>query len=570
MDSLGVLSHNSSVPSLAEDPETVIELNAALERYDARWKQRQAPCDMTELEETLGFTPVGIDSMLSLYPEVRMTFFSETLPFIVQCASQLEVQTSPSHAFTKLSQGSRASIRMPRHTVLSLLAHMFLCTTDALSRGPTMPDVSFARLLSSRCFSEVAKLRMVVEYFNKVKDEGVAYLQGDLRVHRLVRERRTTKDLRDAWLRSEQPLLEMEVEEQHVGLEDPERGKSCLHVDFANMMLGGGVLCGGSVQEEIRFAICPELMAAMLVCPFMMEHEAIHVIGAEQFSEYSGYGGSLTFSGRHNGGHMERDSDGTPLVAITAMDALDFRYADNALKVQMHIKHMLRELEKATAAFMPPEICDEEAMSTVATGNWGCGIFRGFAPLKAVLQWMAASEVGRCVRYFPYNEPIGVELREFSKRLQEEGITVGQLFAAMLSVAPLAAATAEAFVAENFLNLLERRVFGEEAPWIEHESFNEQPMHEEKLLPPPTGTFSLREPATLALPPPTTSFALPPTTTFTLPAAPPTGTFMLPMVPPTTTFTLPAAPSIGSHVFPCGLPGSFTEELQTGGQPVTA
>jgi hypothetical protein len=37
-----------------------------------------------------------------------------------------------------------------------------------------------------------------------------------------------------------------------------------MHVDFANCFIGGGVLSGGCVQEEILFAICPELTVALL------------------------------------------------------------------------------------------------------------------------------------------------------------------------------------------------------------------------------------------------------------------------------------------------------------------
>ena len=41
-------------------------------------------------------------------------------------------------------------------------------------------------------------------------------------------------------------------------------GGGTLQVDFANAYVGGGVLSHGCVQEEIRFAICPELIASML------------------------------------------------------------------------------------------------------------------------------------------------------------------------------------------------------------------------------------------------------------------------------------------------------------------
>lgn len=38
-----------------------------------------------------------------------------------------------------------------------------------------------------------------------------------------------------------------------------------LQVDFANKRVGGGVLGRGSVQEEIRFVICPELIVSRLL-----------------------------------------------------------------------------------------------------------------------------------------------------------------------------------------------------------------------------------------------------------------------------------------------------------------
>lgn len=51
------------------------------------------------------------------------------------------------------------------------------------------------------------------------------------------------------------------------------------------------------VQEEIRFTVCPELIAAMLFMECMDDNEAIIIQGYEQFSETSGYGDSLTYVG---------------------------------------------------------------------------------------------------------------------------------------------------------------------------------------------------------------------------------------------------------------------------------
>ena len=46
-------------------------------------------------------------------------------------------------------------------------------------------------------------------------------------------------------------------------------------MDFANKKVGGGVLAGGRVQEEIRFCICPELLVSRLVMDHMDPNEAI-------------------------------------------------------------------------------------------------------------------------------------------------------------------------------------------------------------------------------------------------------------------------------------------------------
>merc|ERR1711988_1213662 len=100
-----------------------------------------------------------------------------------------------------------------------------------------------------------------------------------------------------------------------IGFESEEYGHGLLHADFANKFIGGGVLSGGCVQEEIRFAICPELCVSMLVCPCMLAEEAIQIIGGEQFSAYSGYGFNLKYAGDHRD-PAARAPDGSVHVAV--------------------------------------------------------------------------------------------------------------------------------------------------------------------------------------------------------------------------------------------------------------
>lgn len=44
-------------------------------------------------------------------------------------------------------------------------------------------------------------------------------------------------------------------------------------------MVGGGVLGYGCVQEEIRFAICPELLVSRLFTEQLSHNEALLIIG---------------------------------------------------------------------------------------------------------------------------------------------------------------------------------------------------------------------------------------------------------------------------------------------------
>jgi len=378
--------------------------------------------DLRSFEEVFGSAPQGLEAVFREYPDCGTNFFIDVFPFIVQMAGNLE----PHHyELKKLQQGVVDHSFLPRQLVVSLLAHMFLCTiTDT---GRQMPYPGFDMLLfriNSRQPQELAKLRMFIHYFDRCRREMP---KGELWIYRQVRD----SARRPAWQDSRLPLLEMQVAPELTGFED-EVGRGCLHADFANKCLGGGVLVGGCVQEEIRFAICPELCAAMLVCPIMLDNEAITIVGGEQFCTYTGYARSLRFGADYRD-PSPRAENGTVLVAITAMDALDFRGEDSSLRRQMQVPLMLRELEKAAAAFAP---VDEPALKqwpVIATGNWGCGAFEGCAELKAVLQWLAASEGRRSLLYFPFELKIGPDLVALSRDFCQAGITVGQLYTALLS-----------------------------------------------------------------------------------------------------------------------------------------
>lgn len=64
-------------------------------------------------------------------------------------------------------------------------------------------------------------------------------------------------------------------------------------------------------------------------------------------------------------------------MAIDALKNPDPQYSPQII---------MRELNKAYVGYS-----FFEEVKTVATGNWGCGVFKGDPRLKLILQWIAAT-----------------------------------------------------------------------------------------------------------------------------------------------------------------------------------
>ena len=87
-----------------------------------------------------------------------------------------------------------------------------------------------------------------------------------------------------------------------------EDAETQLQVNFANKYIGGGTIVGvfiifyfqvtfikGCVQEEIIFAVHPELLVSCFFCEAMHDNEAIIIVGAEAFTQFTGYGRTLDY-----------------------------------------------------------------------------------------------------------------------------------------------------------------------------------------------------------------------------------------------------------------------------------
>lgn len=159
----------------------------------------------------------------------------------------------------------------------------------------------------------------------------------------------------------------------------------CTQVDFANSRIGGGVLQFGSVQEEIRFLMCPEMIVSMALACSMSGREAISIVGAQAFSSYSGYSAGLKWQplkdedARQNNPIL-RDHYGRFLVETIAIDALNYKSKDPLLSLDRQIRpqNIEREFVKAFIGFSS----QGNFPLPVVSGWWGCGAFCGHMPLK--------------------------------------------------------------------------------------------------------------------------------------------------------------------------------------------
>ena len=353
----------------------------------------------------------------------RDDLFTSLLPNMVNLALQLPTIVTQSPKL--LQRGIEQSVTFSQQQIACLLANAFFCTyprRNSLknSEFSTYPDINFSKLF--RGIKDVVhkvkteKLRCLLNYFRRVL--------SDMPCGTVTFTRKVLQPQENRWENSNDKIVDLCVV-PHGTIEDD--GEGMLQVDFANRMIGGGVVGEGCVQEEIRFLLCPELILARLFTEKLEPNESLLITGCERFSSYKGYAQSFKFEGNYID-IVPRDRWGRRYTQVVAIDAHVFHnYVDQFKKVALD-----RELEKALCGFKAePE--NEGHLSAVATGNWGCGAFGGDIHLKALIQLMAASIAKRDVVYFTFGDKeFCEELRDMHDFLQLRQVTVSELYQLLL------------------------------------------------------------------------------------------------------------------------------------------
>ncbi|KAM7486429.1 hypothetical protein LguiA_002438 [Lonicera macranthoides] len=371
----------------------------------------------------------------------------------------------------------------------ALVACSFFCLFPTTNRGanhlPTINfDHLFANLYDNYNETQENKLKCIIHYFERISScMPVGHVSFERKVlpwkhHPFC----ISYPEANLWSKSNISLCPLKVFTS--GFIEDQPGEA-LEVDFANKYIGGGALHRGCVQEEIRFMINPELIAGMLFLPSMADNEAIEIVGAERFSNYTGYASSFRFSGDYMD-KREVDLMGRRKTRIIAIDALAcpgkrqygteciLRETNKAFigffyqcKFQQYERLFqedrfcgaqpyqevtrpksmpFRESPSASSSEINEEIpCDKMSRHVVekgssqcvdhqdeigiVTGNWGCGAFGGDPELKAIMQWLAASQA---LRPFIYYYTFGLEALQaldlVSEWILSHGWSVGDLW----------------------------------------------------------------------------------------------------------------------------------------------
>ncbi|PAA83399.1 hypothetical protein BOX15_Mlig006438g1 [Macrostomum lignano] len=312
-------------------------------------------------------------------------------------------------------------LSLSQQQIASLLANAFFCTFPQQG-GPysRFPSINFHSLYSSGghqspCGRRLEKLRCIFNYFNRItKKEPYGVVT--------ISRRRLKQNL--DWCSRVEPIPKL-LHVSSIGTIEDTDGEF-LEADFANKYIGGGVLGHGFVQEEIRFSICPELIVTRLVAECMDDREALHVKGFERFSNYTGYANSCQWDGNHQDARSI-GLDRRRRSHLVAMDALKF----SNWREQFCRNNINRELHKALVAFGD---VPRNQRSAIATGNWGCGAFKGDVRLKFLIQLMACAVAGRSMAYFTFGDKtLQQRLLKMHRFLTDKEVCVGGVYSAVIA-----------------------------------------------------------------------------------------------------------------------------------------
>jgi len=357
--------------------------------------------------------------------------FEKIIPLMIKNLIELtECTLTSSIPLLKQQTGNfDASITLSQFQIFIILINSFFCTFPEHLFSKQLTNINFTPVYSGNRFNEssnVEKIKCLMNYFRRV----MMYDKHKLNLVTYFRRSINKKNM-PMWNLSDHTLTNLEV----YSTKKIEDHDYTLQVDFANSFVGGGVIGAGLVQEEIQFITHPELIVSRLFTEKLMENEVLFVTGFEKFNNYTGYSSTFKFTGdaEDNIQTINTKFGKRKLSYMVAMDAKSFKKN----KEDQYLKHnIIRDLNKCFVAFSayPTIEKENEKLSTISTGNWGCGIYGGDQELKSLIQLLVASHCNRNLIFSTFNdENFKKSLIDMHNYLKKKSIKTKQLFMLLIS-----------------------------------------------------------------------------------------------------------------------------------------
>ena len=181
----------------------------------------------------------------------------------------------------------------------------------------------------------------------------------------------------------------------------------------------------------------------------MDENDAIGIFNTIQYSQYKGYGKTFEFNGS-NINNITGFGNNIKRNRIIAIDADRNDRQLNNVDINNYQRIINRDIYKAFAGFYLTNV-DMFFEKSIATGNWGCGIYGGNFELKFLEQWLAASfSMVQRLDYYTFDKAEMQNVIKCYEFIKNKFVTASNLYRALIY---------NKLDANNFINCLVNNQF---------------------------------------------------------------------------------------------------------------
>ena len=365
--------------------------------------------------------------------------FDVVLPSICKSAAAMG-SLFPDGKIPQLMAGTSGPIILTRQQAHSVLACGFLGGMPRVPRD--VGELDFTRVVWSTHPTSIERVICQLHYFDVVQSEYGGPNGFPKKCNTLCFERIcVTPKAVPNWAECDLPVApahpagghSLILVDDNTTIED----SGCqAQVDFANEQLMIGAIIPSMTQEEVLFSIRPECFLSLPLFNTLQPEEAVVIYGAKRFVKYRGYLETFQYVGHYKDDFSYEQSNKPMVIAIDAI-------VNRGDQFQMRL--IRRDLVKAFAGYAPiPH------GASIATGNWGCGVFRGDPELKFIQQLMSIAATNssnintlapcddglenegyepKLVQYCTFHKPaLAAKLTNFAHLLFDKKVTVAQSY----------------------------------------------------------------------------------------------------------------------------------------------